>query len=478
MGILNSLTGGGTMQSLMTPQPLPSMPQQPTYGGLLNNLKAPASPMGVPAKNPNTNIPAPVTTIPKTKASTPAPVASFSNPITSKTASGGTVIDYGSGKVYSNPTDDPSYKPGITAPPVQNPATVQSQLAQAQNQLKTATAMGYGANDQIQKDASGNIIQNPANQPAPQSKYASLVDQGTNALKEEALSQNAIANDPNFSIETQLGKEGQAQQALSGQATAAFAGATAVAPVQVPYSNQYIDPTTGQPIGGGSAGQLPPDAQNIVNTYAQQVQSGAMTRADAESRLAPYGIAGTNALATALGSNFNTNASNASGATTAIGQQLQAAIPAANQALDALQTAFTNLPSLQQTGLPLLNQITQGTAMLSGMGRDQASAFQGALQEARSRIDAALAGAIGVNAATEQAKALLPDNMVPSELPQKIAAAKQYLQNQLASYTTSGNQNTSPANTTSTVSQSTPTKTTFSDGTSMEFVNGQWVASQ
>lgn len=219
-------------------------------------------------------------------------------------------------------------------------------------------------------------------------------------------------------------------------------------------SNQYITPgynqqiigADGKPVGGGNANTLPADAQNFVSDLAKQVQSGQMTRADAESRLSAYGQPGLESLNTALGSGFNTNASNASAATTATGQQIAAAIPPANQALDALQTAFNNLPGVQSTNIPILNQFTQNAAMLSGVGRDQASAFQGALKEARSRIDGALAGVIGVDAASAQAAALLPDNMVPSEIPQKIAAAKQYLQNQLQSYAGSGQQGNQSSN--------------------------------
>lgn len=231
-----------------------------------------------------------------------------------------------------------------------------------------------------------------------------------------------------------------AATAQGQQYGAANNAASLASPVQVPYSNQVISPVTGQSIGGGGTGQLPQQAQDFVNSLAQQVKDGRMTREDAESRLSAYGQPGLQGLNAALGSSFNTNASNASAATTATGQQIAAAIVPARQALDALQGAFDALPGIQKTSIPILNQFSQNAAMTAGPGRAQASAFQAALQEARSRIDAALVGSIGVNAAAAQASALLPDNMVPSEIPNKIAAAKMYLENQLASYTQSGQQ--------------------------------------
>lgn len=266
--------------------------------------------------------------------------------------------------------------------------------------------------------------------------------QNTGALTEALGGANTQQGQQISGLGTAAGAANTAQgQAISGLTAAAGAAK----PETVPYNTQYVSPVTGQQVGGGNAGQLPADAQSAVQSYAQQVKNGQMTREDAESRLSAYGVPGTNALNAALGDNFNTNASNASAATTAIGQQIQAAIAPANQALDSLQSAFNNLSGLQQGNVmghsvPFLAHLAQNASMLAGPGRESASQFQGALQEARSRIDAALVGSIGVNAAAAQASALLPDNMVASEIPGKIAAAKQYLQNQLASYTQSGQQ--------------------------------------
>lgn len=238
------------------------------------------------------------------------------------------------------------------------------------------------------------------------------------------------------------GANTQQQQQIAGLTSAG----TLTQPKLGQSGQQYYNPLTANSSNGS---MLPADAQAFVNSLAQQVKNGQMTRADAESRISAYGVAGIQALNTVLGTTFNTNASNASAATTATGQQIQAAIGPATQALDALQKAYDALAPLQQGNIgvgsvPILSNWIQQISTAFGPGREEASAFQGALQEARSRIDAALVGSIGVNAAAAQANALLPDNMIPTELPQKIAAAKAYLQNQLAGYAGSGQQNQTP----------------------------------
>lgn len=253
--------------------------------------------------------------------------------------------------------------------------------------------------------------------------------------------QNAYSNQ--MGAAAALGGMGTAQQ--STQQSGLNQAAGYAQPQLGGFNQQYFNPLTGQPTGGGGSGgtamsQLPQQAQTAIQSYAQQVQNGSMTRSDAEGRLGAYGQPGLNALNEALGPNFNTNSSNASAGTTAVGQQLKAAIPPASQALDALQTAFNALGTFSGSSVPFIQEFAQNAALQTGIGRTNVSNFQGALQEARSRIDAALTGVIGVDAAGKQANALLPDNMTTKELPGKILAAKQYLQNQLDSYTNSGQQ--------------------------------------
>ena len=230
-------------------------------------------------------------------------------------------------------------------------------------------------------------------------------------------------------------------------------------PVQVPYSNQYLNPQTGAPVGGGTAGTLPADAQNVVNTYAAQVKAGTMTRADAESRLQAYGVAGINALTQALGSDFNTNASNASAQTTATGQQIQTAADSANKALDTLTTAFNSLPGIQTGGIPATNNIANWIA--SAFGSSALQTYKTNLEDARSQLVGVLNSSGGTPTGNEAtANAYLPDDMTVGQFNTNVGTTanpgivRQLIAQKVSSYTNSGNQNQS--------NSQTPTGTTSS----------------
>lgn len=241
------------------------------------------------------------------------------------------------------------------------------------------------------------------------------------------------------------------QTAVSTAQTAVGQGVTAnqnviaaTQPQLDQYGKTYYAPPTSATGGGVQGGGNGLDPQTQASQLAELVNSGQLDYNTASSQMGSYGTAGVPALRNAIlakNPNFNFNLSTSSAQTQQVGQQLSASIPPANQALDALQAAFNKLGSLSGSGIPFIQEFAQNAAMQTGIGRSAVSAFQGALQEARSRVNAALAGVIGVDAAGKQADALLPNNMTPDELPQKIVAAKQYLQNQLQSYKNSGNQN-------------------------------------
>jgi len=267
-----------------------------------------------------------------------------------------------------------------------------------------------------------------------------------------AVLQNQYLAQQNALAQEEAGQASIYQGGFTGtgqQATALGAAGTLSTPsnqfIQVPYSNQVLD-ANGQPVGGGTTGTLPAQAQTFVNSLATQVQNGQMTRDEATSQLSAYGPAGLQALNTALGPTFNTNASNASAATTATGQQLQTQSAAANQALDTLQEQFSKLGTLTgSTGFQPLNSIEQSIASL--FGNDAVSQYQTTLQEARAKISGVLAASGGVTPTTadEMAKTYLPDGMTPSQLPAKIAAAKTLIQQSVSSFVNSGQQNSSPS---------------------------------
>lgn len=318
-------------------------------------------------------------------------------------------------------------------------------ISQLQQKASQPSADYTAAQDQAQR-YNQQLEQSRANEARALGQNASNpipleFQQGRAQVLQNQYSQEQAALGAGYQGATNLLGAANTQQGLqqSGLGTAA----SLTMPQQVPYSNQYLNPLTGQPIGGGGAGQLPQDAQNAVNSYAQQVQNGSMTRADAESRLSAYGIAGTNALNQALGPNFNTNASNASAGTTATGQQLQANATAANLALDKLQSDFGNLSWWQSKGFPFTNDIAQ--TLGNQFGASNTSTYTTTLNDARAQLQGILtaSGAATPTGAESVAKTYLPDGMTAQQLVAKVAAAKALIQQKVSSFTQSGNQNSS-----------------------------------
>lgn len=245
---------------------------------------------------------------------------------------------------------------------------------------------------------------------------------------------------------------GAATSQQSAQQNGLGVAAGLSSPQQVPYNNQYINPLTGQPIsgGGGTGGSamssLPAQAQSAIQSYAQQIQNGSMTRGDAESRLSAYGQPGLNALNEALGPGFNTNASNASAGTTAVGQQIQTAALSTNKALDTLGSAFANLNPAQTAGIPATNNIANWIA--SQFGDAALQQYKTNLADARSQLIGVLNSSGGTPTGNEAtAQEYLPDNMTKQQFDQNVGTAqnpgivRQLIQQKVSSFTASGQQN-------------------------------------
>jgi hypothetical protein len=149
--------------------------------------------------------------------------------------------------------------------------------------------------------------------------------------------------------QTKLAAAGQAVQNDIGeqnaQTTAASAGATATLPgaqnVQVPYNNQYLNGTTGQPVNPQAA----QDMQSAVALEIQKVQNNQEDLATAQGNLSAYGQAGLNALNQGLGPNFNANTN--AGASSAQASNAQvggtAAVNAGNAAYQSANPAYLKL---------------------------------------------------------------------------------------------------------------------------------------
>lgn len=358
---------------------------------------------------------------------------------------------------------------GTSGTPVQQPTDSSSfTTSQPQTQLSTATTGLLNAPSQnaaIAQEAQGirnnyqGLISQVGNlgagaQAGDLSTGTNVVGEGNAAIASQSASQrmNALANDESQQIAS-LNPELTAQsQSQSGLNQAGSLSTPSNQFTQVPYSNQLIG-ADGQPVTGGQTGTLPAQAQTFVNSLATQVQNGQMTRDEATSQLSAYGTAGLQALNTALGSNFNTNASNASAGTTATGQQIQTAADSTNKALDTLSTSFGSLNGLQTGGIPLTNSIAQWIG--ANLGDATLQQYKTNLADARSQLIGVLNSAGGTPTGNEAtAEQYLPDNMTPAQFQQNVGTAqnpgivRQLVQQKVSSFTSSGQQNNSNAQST------------------------------
>ncbi len=277
----------------------------------------------------------------------------------------------------------------------------------------------------------------------PSSDYTKYQDTATKAQQEAAgfskavgqAQQDALTN-PEYSIDTgvglgnriaqtqglkmqELNKIAEGARAQAGLATTQQGlqqtGLTSAAglaqPVQVPYSNQFISPVTGQPIGGGTSGSL----NDAVSGVVQKLQSGQMTYNDALNALSGYGQGGVNALQSALPQGFNIAQSNALGG---VQGTVGPAYQYADTALRNVETLMSQLPDIQKTNIPLVNQITQGFSQKTGIGSEGTRAVTGAVNTLRNAYASLLASSKGGTPTdySGQALAEIPDNPTPNDI--------------------------------------------------------------
>lgn len=126
------------------------------------------------------------------------------------------------------------------------------------------------------------------------------------------------------------------------------------------YANQYFNPMTQQPTSGGNY-----SLQSAAQNYAQMVQNGQMSYNDAVSALGGYGVAGQQALNSALPSGFNVNQSNATAQSqssqTAQQQQYQSAAKQAQNLGLQLNQVITQA-GINPNDLNALNSFVQKVA--------------------------------------------------------------------------------------------------------------------
>lgn len=417
-----------------------------TPNGLFNGASAPVPPNTGYGTND-----APMSVLPP-QAPTNQPVTSHS---VTDAAGNTTTQKYDTSATNTDANTAPPITPTPTPPSQNNLNTATSGLF---NTASGNTALGQAGNAVTQKyeDLINPILRGTTGQEiGDRSTGTQQVGEGNAQLA--AAAGGALIQGLTNQENAELAGTGQALTAQSQQANALNQAGALSTPnnqfLQVPYSNQLLD-SQGNPVnGGGTTGTLPAAAQSFVNSLATQVQNGQMTRDEATSQLAAYGTAGLQALNTALGSGFNTNASNASAATTATGQQIQTAADSTNKALDTLSSSFSALNGLQTGGIPLTNSIAQWIG--SNLGDSALTQYKTNLADARSQLIGVLNSSGGTPTGNEStANQYLPDNMTPAQFTQNVGTVqnpgivRQLIAQKVASFTGSGSQTNSNASST------------------------------
>lgn len=295
---------------------------------------------------------------------------------------------------------------------------------------KRAVSINQGLNQAINDQTKGAIpiefVQ--GRQGALQRDYGVQADAATRAAQNAA--EIAGITQSGLNQAGALGIQGQqlAQQGLTSVADMSR-------PVQVPYGNQFLDPATGQPVGGGVSGNI----QNAVSQVAQMIQNGTMGYDAGVQALSAYGQAGINQLLQTLGPNFNVQQSNALAAaqsaatlqTGTLGGQLQKQAETVKTHMATLKHAYEQLQA--QFGLPLINAGINAIASQFGSGPLQS--YNIALSNVRDELAKILGGGTSTDGTRATARELLPDNMTPAQLTASIATATELMNSKIQEYT-------------------------------------------
>ena len=262
--------------------------------------------------------------------------------------------------------------------------------------------------------------------------------------------QARVLQDQYLKQQQALGSELQGQASLYGagftgteqqkSALGTVGGLAQPAPAE--FGKTVFNPVTGQYEGGGN------DFASSLDTFAKGMADNSINPSQIPSSVSSNPVLFAQLIEKAKQLNPSFNPTQWQANTQAQGQALQQNVQtgltmqrssqSANQALDTLLTAYKGLSGMSASNIPILNQISQSVSMQSGIGREAVSAFQGALKEARAQVNTVLAPLVGVESANATSNSLLPDNMIPSEIPQKVEAAKEYLRQRVEAFTQTG----------------------------------------
>lgn len=255
--------------------------------------------------------------------------------------------------------------------------------------------------------------------------------------EQQLTAQEQQANAFNPSLQASLTQQ---QQQLSGLGTA---GGLAQ-PVQVPYSNQFIDPMSGQSAGGAGLGGYAGynAAQQAIALAGEYPDAGVQY----DANLSPEQNLQRIQQAIQGSATYQRGAFGAAGANSYIGGQQLSAAGTLTQQVSQLQTqgnaADANfnlmLDILKRGGIndlnqPVLNQLQQGLSR--GLTSDaDLIAFRSALQTVRSQYAAILGGGTPTDATQAMAAEKIPDTVSAGALQEVERTMKSLVSNTVASY--------------------------------------------
>ncbi len=288
---------------------------------------------------------------------------------------------------------------------------VTTQLA---NQVAPNQALAKNAQDIANR--AGESIENVGRQGARSAAGylttgTSPVGEGNAAVLNQstAAQQQAIAQGANM----QLAGNAQGLTAQNQGQSALNQAAQLASPTQVPYSNQYVDPLTGQVIGGDTGGSLQNAVQSVVSRLTSNPPT--MTYNDALTALSGYGQGGVNALQQSLPQNFNIASSNTLGT-----QQgaISAAYDYADKALSNVENLIKEVSPIQNTNIPLVNSVGNYLSTQTGIGSEATRALTGGVQTLRNAYATLLASAKGGTPTdySGQAVAEIPNQPTPNDI--------------------------------------------------------------
>jgi uncharacterized coiled-coil protein SlyX len=215
-------------------------------------------------------------------------------------------------------------------------------------------------------------------------------------------------------------------------------------PVQVPYSNQFINPTTGQSAGGAGLGGYAGynAAQTAIELAAQYPDAGVQY----DANLSPEANLARIQQAITGSATYQRGAFGAAGANSYIGGQQLGAAGTLTQQVSQIQTLgaaadanFNLILDIAKRGKindlnqPVLNQLAQGISRGLTSNEDVVS-FRSGLQTVRSQYAAILGGGTPTDATQAMAAEKIPDTVSLAALQEVERTMKTMVNNTSAAY--------------------------------------------